>query len=423
LKLWTANTISNLGDGIGTVAYPWLASAITRNAVLIALVGVAQRIPWLVFSLPAGVITDRVDRRRLIVVMDAVRAAITLVVAFSVLASDDLPAPGEVAGGAATGDMALYLVLLLATLLLGTAEVLRDNTAQTILPAIVPTDRLEVANGRMWGAEMIANSFVGPPLGSFLLGLLFAVPFFIDAGSFAVAAALVFFLTGEFRPEGRTTGRISWRAEISEGLRWLWGHALLRPLAVILGWMNGLSAMAFATLVLFAQEVLHLDPFLFAVLSTGAAVGGVLGSALGPRVSRRFGPGTAMYATIVIGGLANLVIGASSQWAVAWSMLLLMSGTGMVWNVITVSLRQTIIPDHLLGRVNSVYRFFGLGTMPLGLALGGALVWAGEMLGSRTLGLRLPFLVAGAAYLILFTYAAPRLTTAKVEAARAAAVR
>ncbi len=138
VKLWTASVISNLGDGIAFVAYPWLASAITRNPLLIALIAVAQRLPWLVFSLPAGVITDRVDRRRLIVLMDVIRTGLTT--GGGLLRArrrERLPSPDEVAAGAVSSDAVLYTVLLVATLLLGLAEVLRDNAAQTILPAIV----------------------------------------------------------------------------------------------------------------------------------------------------------------------------------------------------------------------------------------------------------------------------------------------
>jgi MFS family permease len=421
LKLWTANVVSNLGDGIGLVAYPWLASAVTRNPLLIAAVGVAQRLPWLVFSLPAGVITDRVDRRRLIVVMDVVRTVITLAVAFVVLAAENLPSPEEVASGVTATNTGLYLVLLIATLLFGFAEVLRDNSAQTLLPAIVEPQGLEKANGRMWAAEMVTNSFVGPPLGSLLIGVLFALPFFVDAATFAVSAGLIFMLTGDFRSR-RTEAppeRISWKAEIAEGFRWLWGHPLLRTLAIVLGWMNGLFNMAAATLVLFAQEVLGLDAFLFALLGTGAAIGGVVGSISAPRISRRLGSGPSLYLTLISGCVTSLLIGVTSAWPITWLMFGIGTATGMIWNVITVSLRQTIIPDHLLGRVNSVYRFFGWGTLPIGLGLGGALVWLGEVLISREFGLRLPWIITAIAYAILFMYAAPRLTTAKIEAARA----
>jgi MFS family permease len=420
LKLWTANVVSNLGDGIGLVAYPWLASAVTRNPLLIAAVGVAQRLPWLVFSLPAGVITDRVDRRRLILVMDVIRTGITLAVGFLVLAAQDLPSPEQVASGVVATNTGLYVALLVATLLFGFAEVLRDNSAQTLLPAIVEPEGLEKANGRMWAAEMVANSFAGPPLGSLLIGVLFALPFFVDAATFAVSAGLIFMLTGDFRSR-RTEAppeKISWKREIGEGFRWLWGNPMLRTLAIVLGWMNGLFNMAAATLVLFAQEVLNLDAFLFALLGTGAAIGGVLGSITAPRISRRLGSGPSLYLTLISGCVTSLVIAATSSWPVTWLMFGIGTATGMVWNVITVSLRQTIIPDQLLGRVNSVYRFFGWGTLPIGLGLGGALVWLGEILVGREFGLRLPWFVTGVAYAILFIYAAPRLTTTKIETAR-----
>ncbi|MET0831280.1 MAG: MFS transporter [Acidimicrobiia bacterium] len=420
VKLWTASVISNLGDGIGFVAYPWLASAITRNPLLIALIAVAQRLPWLVFSLPAGVITDRVDRRRLIVLMDVVRTGLTLGVAFFVLGAENLPSPDEVAAGAVSSDAVLYAVLLLATLLLGFAEVLRDNAAQTILPAIVVPEGLETANGRMWAAEMVANSFAGPPLGSLLIGVAFALPFFVDAGSFAVAAGLVFLLTGDFRARRDDAGeKVSWKAEIGEGFRWLWRHPLLKPMALILGYLNGLGALVTATFVLFAQEVLEVDAFVFALIGTGAAIGGVLGGWLAPSITKRLGSGTSLYLTLFTGVVTNLLIGLTSSWPLTWLLFAVETFAALVWNVITVSLRQTIIPDHLLGRANSVYRFFGWGMMPIGMAAGGLLVWAGELFGDRTFALRLPWLVAAAAYVAVLVYAVPRLTTEKVEAARA----
>ncbi len=149
-KLFTSTVISNVGDGMSTIAYPWLASAITRNPILISLVVLVQRLPWLVFTLPAGVITDRVDRKRAMVTADFIRFGLTLVVALAVLSKQSgLPGPDELAGVRGT-ETGLYVVVLLATLLLGTAEVLRDNCGQTFMPAIVEHDQLEVANGRMW---------------------------------------------------------------------------------------------------------------------------------------------------------------------------------------------------------------------------------------------------------------------------------
>jgi MFS family permease len=423
-RLWTASVISNLGDGVAQIAYPWLASAVTRNGFLIALIAIAQRLPWLLFTLPAGVITDRLDRRKLMVSMDTIRTALTLLVAFVVLAKQGvLPAPDAIAAGIEIATEPLvYAVLVLAALLLGFAEVLRDNAAQTILPAIVVPEGLEKANGQMWGVEMVANSFVGPPLGSLLLGIGFALPFFLDAGSFAVAAALVFLIAGRFRAHAGDTvpPPIEWRKEIGEGWRWLWRHPLLRPMAIILGMMNGLFALTTATLVLFAQEILHVTPFTFAILGTGAAVGGLAATFWASKVSERLGSGPSLYLALVSGAVTSLITGVVSHWSIVWVMVTVISFTGVLWNVITVSLRQTIIPDRLLGRVNSVYRFFAWGMIPVGSAIGGLLVVGAGAGMSRAMSLRLPWLVAAGCWVLLFAYAAPKLTTAKIEAARAA---
>ncbi|HET9666855.1 MAG TPA: MFS transporter, partial [Desertimonas sp.] len=189
-SLFGAATISNLGDGVALVAYPWLASAITRNALLIAIVAVVQRLPWLLFSLPAGVLTDRHDRRRLMIVANAARAAITLFVAIAVVSrGTDLPGPNELDTVVST-DTFLYVWVIVATFLLGICEVLYDNCAQTMMPSLVRTDQLEKANGRIWAAQEVANQFAGPPVGSLLLAAGFAVPFLLDAGSFVVSAAL-----------------------------------------------------------------------------------------------------------------------------------------------------------------------------------------------------------------------------------------
>lgn len=425
-KLWSASVVSNLGDGVAMIAYPWLASAVTRNAALIAVIAIAQKIPWLVFTLPAGVITDRVDRRTIMTATAVFRTVLTLTVAIVVYLNQSvLPSPDELAAGAfVESNLTVYLTLVVSALLFGFAEVLYDNAAQTILPAIVEPEALERANGRLWGAEMVMNQFTGPPLGSVLIAIGFALPFFFDAGTFAISAALIFALTGAFRVETAEElageDRASFWEEIKEGVRWLWAHPLLRPMAIILGLLNGLFAVMAATMVLFAQEALLVTTTTFAFLMMAGAVGGVLGSVLSPKISEKLGSGTSLYLTLVVQALTALVIGFATHWIVAATMFTLSAFTGVLWNVITVSLRQTIIPDHLLGRVNSVYRFFAWGMMPIGLALGGLVVSGAEALGvDRVMALRLPYFVAAAALFVVFLWAAPQLTTDKIEAARA----
>ncbi|MGD9701670.1 MAG: MFS transporter [Acidimicrobiia bacterium] len=420
-KLFGASVISNLGDGVGTVAYPWLASAVTRNPLLISLVPVAGRLPWLVFSLPAGVITDRVDRRRAMVGMDACRFVLAAVVALAVLARQgSLPGPDEVAAIVGT-EWVLYVTVVIATLFLGMAEVLRDNAAQTILPAIVPAAGLERANGRMWSAEGVANTFAGPPLGSLLLAASFALPFIVDAATFLAGAVLVAMIPGSFRADRPDDpAPAHWRAELREGVGWLWRHELLRPMAIILGVMNAAGMVSFATFVLFAQEVLGVGPLLFTVLGMGGALGGIVGGTFASAMSRRLGSGTCLGLTLAGSAIVAAVIAVTSWWPVVFVMFTAFSLLGILWNVITVSLRQTIIPPHLLGRVNSVYRFFAWGMMPVGAALGGGVVVVVDTFASRDVALRATWVVNGAIHALLFAFGRRKLTTAKIEAARTA---
>jgi MFS family permease len=424
-KLWVASVVSNLGDGVSVIAYPWLASSLTRSPLHIAAVAMMTRLPWLLFSLPAGVITDRVDRRKLTAWMDVFRFVITLGVAFAVLATQgDLTSPEAIASGVAEPPVSaglLLAVVYVAALLLGTAEVLRDNSAQTLLPAIVDKENLEKANGRMWGAEVVMNSFVGPPLAGFMLAAAFSLPFFVDAGSFAVAAALVFLIGGEFMPKGDDGGpaqRGRFREDLKEGVRWLWDHPLFRPMAIALGVLNGTSIMAFAILVLFAQEVLLLDATQFGLLTTGVAAGGVVGAITADRVAKAIGQGASLFVTILGSAGALLVSGLTSSFWVFWAMGFVLSSTGTLWNVITVSLRQSLIPDRILGRVNSVYRFLGWGSIPIGAALGGLAVAGAEPIVGREWALRSPFLVAAAITLGLFVYALPRLNSTRIQEAK-----
>ncbi len=423
-RLWVAHGVSNLGDGVSQVAYPWLASAVTRSPLLIASVAVASRLPWLVFTLPAGVITDRFDRRKIIIAMDITRAALALLVAVAVTFEvDNLPALDTVGSGI---DLAtnwfLYTVLIVTALLFGCAEVLRDNSAQTLMPDVVEADQLESANGKLWSLEFITNSFIGPPLGSFLIGLLVFLPFYFDAATFFVSAALIATLATTVRPVKVIDERksLNFKAEIKEGFAWLWKHELLRPMAIILGSLNALGAITAATFILFAQEILNTSVFIFAILGTAGAIGGTVGGILGPKISAKLGSGPSLYLTLLSAPLMSLIIGLNSSWQVFWALSAIGTCFAVLWNVITVSLRQSIIPSHLLGRVNSVYRFFAWGSLPIGTLIGGAVVDLVELGADREFALRLPYFLVAVAGLLLFFFAAPRLTTAKIEAARAA---
>lgn len=420
-KLWWATAVSNLGDGISSVAYPWIASAVTRSPLLIAFAGFASRLPWLIFTLHAGVLTDRFDRRKLILLMDSIRGILTIFVGLIVIFNQDsLPSLNDLTS---LRDLqthwGLYICLVVTAFLFGLAEVLRDNSAQTLMPSVVKEKDLEKANARMWSAEALTNSFIGPPLGSFIISIAIFLPFFVDAATFFISVALISLIPGTFKSsQVETRVKINFKEEIKEGFSWLWAHSLLRPMAIILGSMNGVGTMVSAAYILFAQEVLETSVFTFAILGTAGAIGGIIGGLMAPKISQLIGAGPSLWLALGVAPIGYIIIGTTSSWKIVWAVTLVESLVAILWNTITVSLRQSIIPAHLLGRVNSVYRFFAWGSIPIGLILGGGLVSVAQLFLSREQALRAPYWLGALLGLIIFAVAAPKLTTKALENAR-----
>ncbi len=348
-RLFCASAVSNLGDGVFSVALPLVAVGLTRDPTAIAGVSLALRLPWLVFSLTAGALVDRWDRRRVLWITDLVRALIVAGL-----------------GTAIALDVDSLVVLYAVAAALGTAETLFDNASQTIVPSLVPDSAdLPRANGRLYAVETITNSFVGPPLGGLLVAVAVALPFWVDAGSFAVAALLVAGIGGSFHPAGDDPGpRRRLATEIAEGVRWLWRHRALRDLALLLGLMNLWLMAGFSVLVLFATERLGLGEVGFGLLGTAGALGSVAGGFLGPRLARRIGTARLLVLGALGTAAAQVAMAPLTEPVVAGAVLAAGGFVGTVWNVVTVSLRQSLIPDRLLGRVNSVYRFLGWGACP-----------------------------------------------------------
>jgi MFS family permease len=394
-KLWAASTISNLGDGVTLTAGPLLAASLTRDPVLVAGVAFAQRVPWLLFPLISGALVDRLDRRRVMGYVDAARTALIGALGVAVLLGwASLPL--------------MYAIFFL----MGTLETLFDNASQAILPAVVARDRLERANSRLLGAEIVSNELVGPPLGGFLFGVAVAVPFLLDAGTYAAAAALVLALRGGFRPvrsEGAPPTTLV--AEIGEGLRWLWNHRLIRTLAIMLGVFNMTLAATQAIFVLFAQDILGLGSFGYGVLLTSGAVGGLIGSLMADRIILWLGSGGALQAAVLISAVVLTVVALTESAVVVWAAFLLIGMTGVVWNVITVSFRQAVVPQDIFGRVNSVYRLLGWGGISVGALLGGFL--------ARSFGLTAPFWFAAGALAVMFLLTLPLVNNRTVAQARA----
>ncbi|MFN3576459.1 MAG: MFS transporter [Tabrizicola sp.] len=391
----TASGMTNLADGVAVVAWGWIASLLTRDALLVALVPVALRLPWALFALPAGVMTDRVDRRRLILAMDGVRALAFLGAAVALgLALPLAPAPAQ--GVSAPG---LYACLMLAALVVGAAEVFRDNAAQTVLPALVPRARLERANGQLWSAELLTNALIGPVLGAFLIGVWLPLAFGLNALAYGLAMVLVAGLAGRFKAVRKD--RPGWRAEIGEGLAFLRGLPLLRTLAWTTGFWNLFHQMIVIGVVLHAQENLGLSAEAYGLTLAGGAVGGIAGSLMGERIARALGPvGTMQWMLTASGPCFIAMALAPGPWTLGLAFAA-MEFSGFVWNVVSVSTRQRLIPDALLGRVNSLYRLLAWGMMPVGLVLSGLVVSLGEAVMPRAAALVLPFWAAGLGALVV----------------------
>lgn len=369
-RLWAAITISNLGDGARLAALPLLAASISTDPIAISALLFASKLPWLLLSLHAGALADRLDRKRLIVGVTAARAAVMMLLVIA----------------AAGGWLSLPLLYAVAVAQ-GIGEVFVDNTSFALLPSIVPKSRLEDANGRLEASMIVSNEFAGPAIGAALFALAVALPFSLDAVSFIAAALLIGSLPTTSGKRSIPSSRPSLWSDIREGLGHMWSDTVLRDLSLVAGVTNLVLFATFGIQVLYALEVLNLGPQGFGLLLCAEALGAMCGSLFAARARQRFGMRTSIVIALALAGAANLVLWTTSSWFVAGAMALLVSVGGGLWNVITNSYRQKKVPGHLLGRIQSAHRVISWGAMPVGTLLGGLL--------AKNLGLRVPFLLAG----------------------------
>jgi predicted MFS family arabinose efflux permease len=269
----------------------------------------------------------------------------------------------------------------------GCCEVIFDMSAQAFLPAIVPPDLLEKANGRLYTAEVIANSFVGLPLGAWAFVAAVGVPFGANAASFALAAVLV--STIKLPSTGHPAApmqRQSFKADLVEGIKWLWANKLIRTLAIMLGITNMATMFGDAIFVKYAADELGVTGRGYGLLLSLMAIGSIVGGFVGDRIAKRLGAPLAMVASFAVFSTVGLIYYFMPHiWSVAIAVSV-MGLAGTTWNIVTVSLRQRIIPAELFGRVNSVYRLIGTGSISLGALIGGQIAYSS--------GLRSPYLAS-----------------------------
>ena len=376
-RLWWATGIDNLGNGAFAAAVPLLAVTVTRDPRLVSLVSTAAYLPWLLLSLAAGSLADRHDRATLMWRAQAVQAIVAGATAVLVAA--------HAAG---------IPVLVVAAFALGACDVVFGNAAQAILPDLVAKPLLHQANGRQQAITTVTEQFAGPPLGGLLFAVAAALPLGVDAVSFALSAVLVATLP-------RRAARPSTRAAIGEGVHWLRRQPLLRTLAALLGVNTFFGQLATVTLVLLATQTLHADARGYGLLLAGAAAGSVLGGLVNARVVARIGALPAIVTALTVNVVAFAGIGLSPGLLVLGAFLAVNGFATTLWNIVTIGLRQQLVPSSLLGRVTSVYRMLGWGLIPFGTLAGGLV--------AHGFGLRTPYLVAAVVRGVALVAAVPVL--------------
>ena len=347
--------VSNVGDGIGLAAGPLLVASQTSSPVLVAMAGLVQRLPWLVFGLYAGAIADRVDRRRLVIGADLARALVIAVLCAAIVSS----------------QVSIALILV-ALLLLGVAEVFADTTSQTLLPMVVEPRDLGVGNARLQGSFLLANQIVGPPLGAFLFALGLVWPFAAQAVLVAASVVLVARIS---TPKGavRDTAGTHVLRDISEGVRWLLGNDAVRTLAIVIVAFNITWGAAWSVLVLYALDHLHMGAIGYGLLTTAAAVGGLVSTGAYDWIERHVDLATVMRACLMLEVLTHLALALTTTGWVAVVIMVVFGAYAFVWGAVSTAVRQRATPTALQGRVGSVYMVCVFGGIVIGQALGGVI--------------------------------------------------
>jgi MFS family permease len=346
-------------------AFPLLAALLTRDPVLIAGITITTKLPWILFSLFTGAISDRMDRRRLMIGADISRFVIVGCLAASIIT-----------------DRTSIWVLYICSFLLGTCETLHTNCAQAIIPDIVKPEELLTANARFTSVQVLSAQFVGPSLGVVLFNASSALPFVANAVTFAGSAALVKSIPDVHGVETATT---KVRDDMLDGIRFLRDNAILRRLTFILAALNFFYFASGALLVLYTSDILKSGNITFTALSIGSAVGTILSRFIVSRISSRYGSTATIALSLWVWAISAVGIAVTSSKYVAVIMFVLMGVGNGLWTIINTTLRQQLTPTRMLGRMNAAFRTVSWGVVPFGAAFGGVC--------ARYFGLRGPFII------------------------------
>ncbi|MEQ8440180.1 MAG: MFS transporter [Ilumatobacter fluminis] len=353
-RFWAAATVSNLGDGIRLSALPLLALTLTDDARLIGLVSASSLLPWAVLGPIGGALVDRGDRRTLMISGQVFRAVLVLGLALLVAA-----------------DQATVLAVIVVALGIGSAEVIVDTSSQSAVPLLVGREQLERANARLITSLIVFDEMIGLALGAVLFAAVAELPFLVDSATFLLGGVL---LATVRRPlQGERTRTTTVRTDIVDGIRFLVHHRFLRSMMVTITTSNLAGNMAFGVLVILVVDELDTDPAMYGVVLAVGAVLGLVGALTAPRLTELVGRRRllgSLQPPLILSYLINAV--ATSAWMVSVAFGLA-SFAIACFNVPAQSIRQSVIPEPLLGRVVATWRMFGMSAGPVGAVLGGVI--------------------------------------------------
>ena len=370
-RLWIANIFTNLADGLGKTAFPLLAITLTRDPVLISIIGALTMLPWLLFAIPIGAMVDKVDRRLALATTNTFRMLIAALLSILI----------------ATDSITIFWLYLI-TFIVGICEVFADTTSQSLIPAIVENKRLEKANSRMEITFTVFQDFIGAPIGGLLYATAIAAPFIANSLGFLVAAILcaAIPLPKVLADQKRTLEKKGFIQDIKFGINYLFNHKQLRRIVITSTTIGFCWAFASSTMILYFVEDLGLNPKKFGFLLTFNGLVVLLGALMAPRTANAVGRGLTLAIAIFASSITILIQGLVPN--IWW--LLIPSAINAFWlphwNILLMSTYQRMIPQELYGRIHGARRTLIWGMMPIASFLGGVVAKS---------DLRTPWLIGG----------------------------
>jgi len=390
--LWLAFSASNLGDGLALISFPLLAVEVTDDARLVGLVAAFHFLPFLVIGLPAGVIIDRFDRRKLAMAAQVLRAAALLVVGLTAL----------------VGTSTIPLLVACA-FVVGVGEVLTDGGLPAVVRDVVTQWQLEDANARLRASETVSNQFIGPPVGAFLFQFSWAAPFLLAAALYITAICFLGVLTGDYKPEQEQDPG-SFVSQMGTGLSYVWNHSVLRPLAFAVGLYALVGSAHHSMAVLLVTERLGLSQVQFGLLLAADAVTAVVMSFFVSRLVKRTSHGFSMKVSVVTFAVHAFIFGFSLFVPLIVVGFLIGGIADPTWNVVSATVRQRLVDDEIFGRMMTAYLFIAWSVQPVGPILGGVI--------TETWGVEWVYIMSGICVASLLVLARPLF--AKIDSAMAA---